>query len=234
MKHLFNREIAGKGLILSEVCVIASLPYLYYMYFIGMREIILKKFLPKHLPYLVMEDVWYVFIATFLCALCGFAWSEKYGLYGFGSFLDIKKNWLKLVIIGGLIGIISYQFFDKPFKSIAPYYYPTNPIWALFTSINSAFFIETIRFGMISLVQRLAKNPHFANFSIALFFAIVGLKSFTFVELDFNWSAVAIACFILTVLLNIILGYIFIKNGFMCAIFVHLLLNLKFLLLAFD
>jgi len=47
MRQLFNREVAGKGLILSQVCVIASLPYLYYMYFIGMREIILKKFLTQ-------------------------------------------------------------------------------------------------------------------------------------------------------------------------------------------
>ncbi|MEW6608733.1 MAG: hypothetical protein AB1414_15020, partial [bacterium] len=95
MRNLFNRERAGKSLILSEVCVITSLPYLYYMYFIGMREIILKNFLPKHLSYLMIQDVWYIFIATFLCGLCGFAWSQKYGLYGLGSFLDIKRIWLK-------------------------------------------------------------------------------------------------------------------------------------------
>ncbi|MEW6095346.1 MAG: hypothetical protein AB1567_02290 [bacterium] len=234
MKDLFNREVGGKGLILSEVCVIASLPYLYYMYFIGMREIILKKFLPKHLPYLVIHDVWYIFIATFLCGVCGFGWSKKYGLCGFGSFLDFKKDWLKLLIIGGVIGILSYQFFDKPFKSIAPYYYPTNPIWALTIPINSAFFIETIRFGMVSLVQRLIKNVHFANFSIAFFFAIVGLKSFIFIGLDFNWSALAIACFTFTVLLNIVLGYIFIKKGLISTIFVHLVADLKFVVLAFG
>lgn len=234
MKDLFNRESANKGLILSQICVIASLPYYYYMYFIGMREIILKTFLPKHLPYLMIFDVWYVFIVTFLCGLCGFAWSKKYGLCGFGSFLDFKKHWLKLLIIGGLIGVISYYFFDKPFRSMAPSYYPTNPLWALIIPINSAFFQETIRFGMISLVQRLVKNAHFANCSIAFFFAIVGIKSFIFVGLNFNWSVLSINCFIFTVLLNIVLGYIFIKKGLISTIFVHLVVNLKFLFLAFT
>jgi hypothetical protein len=234
MKDLFNREAAGKGLILSQICVIASLPYLYYMYFIGMREIILKKFLPKHLPYLVLHDVWYIFIATFLCGLCGFAWSKRYGLCGLGSFVTLKANWIKLLIIGILIGTVSCLLFDRQFKLMAPYYYPKNPICALFIPINAAFFIETIRFGMVSLVQRLIKNYHFANFSIAVFLAIAGLKSFTFVGLDFNWTFLAIACFILTVLLNLVYGYIFIKKGLICAIFVHFIADLKFLILAFK
>jgi len=233
MKNLFNREIGSKSLILSQVCVIASLPYLYYMYFIGMREIILKTFLPKHLPYLMTIQVWDVFIVTFLCALCGFAWSEKYGLCGLGSFSLLKKNWITLLIIGILIGVISYLFFDKQFKKIAPYYYPRNPIWAFFIPINSAFFIETVRFGMISLVQRLVKNVHFANFSIAFFCALVGLKSFTFVGLNFNWTTLLIVCFLLTVLLNAIYGYIFIKKGLISAIGVHLVAEMRFLVLAF-
>lgn len=233
MKDLFNRKVGSKSLILSQVCVIASLPYLYYMYFIGMREIILKTFLPKHLPYLMTFQVWEVFIATFLGAMCGFAWSEKYGLCGFGSFPEIKKEWLKLVIIGILIGIISYLLFDRPFKEKAPYYYPTNLIWAFSIPINSAFFIETIRFGMISLVVRLVKNVHLANFSIAFFFAIAGLRSFNFVGLTFNWTMLMIVCFILTVLLNLIYGYIFIKKGLISAILVHLVADMKFLVLAF-
>lgn len=233
MRYLFNREVAGKGLILSQVCVITSLPYLYYMYFIGIREIVLKNFLPKHLPYLVMHDVWYIFIATFLCGLCGFGWSKRYGLCGLGSLAILKNNWLYLLIIGILIGVISCLLFDMEFRTMAPYYYPTNPICAFFIPINSAFFIETIRFGMVSLVQRLIKNYHFANFSIAFFLAIAGLKSFTFVGLDFNWTSLAIACFILTVLLNVMYGYIFIRKGLICAIFVHFIADLKFLVLAF-
>lgn len=234
MKTLFNRNTANKGLILSQICVIASLPYLYYMYFIGMREIILKHFLAKHLPYLMMQDVWYIFIATFLCGIFGFAWSEKYGLCGLGSFLTLKKDWLKLLIIGILIGVISYFCFDRTFKKIAPYYYPTNPIWAFFIPLNTAFFTETIRFGMVSLVVRLVKNVHFANFSIAFFFAIAGLKSFTFVGLKFDWTILLIACFILTALLNALYGYIFIKKGLIGAIFVHLVADMKFLVLAFG
>jgi len=233
MKNLFNREVGNKSLILSQVCVIASLPSLYYMYFLGMREVILKTFLPKHLPYLMTSQVWEIFIVTFLCAMCGFAWSERYGLGGFGSFSNIKKNWLALLIIGILIGVISSLFFDRPFKKMAPYYYPRNPIWAFFIPINSAFFIETIRFGMIALVQRLIKNVHFANFSIAFFFAIVGLKSFTFVGLNFNGTILLITCFILTGLLNAFYGYIFIKKGLISAIFVHLVADMKFLILAF-
>lgn len=232
MKQLFNRKIAGKSLILSEICVIAALPYLYYMYFIGMRKLILKTFLPEHLLYLMMFDVWYIFIATFLCGLCGFAWSKIYGLAGFGSFSDIKNNWLKLLIIGVSIAVVSCLFFDRSFRSIAPYYYPKNPVCALFMPINSAFFIETIRFGMISLVQRLIKNSHFANFSIAFFFAVAGLKSFTFVGVNFNWTLVALTCFILTVLLNVVYGYIFIKKGVVCAIVAHFVADLKFVFLA--
>ncbi len=233
MKHLFNRETAGKSLILSEVCVIAALPYLYYMYFIGMRKIILKTFLPEHLPYLMMFDVWYIFIATFLCGLCGFGWSKTYGLAGFGSFSDIKHNWLKLLIIGVLIAVVSCLFFDRSFRAMAPYYYPKNPVCALFMPLNSAIFIETIRFGMVSLVQRLIKNSHFANFSIAFFFAIAGLKSFSFVGVNFDWTFVALTCFILTIVLNVVYGYIFIKKGVVCAIFVHFVAELKFLILAF-
>lgn len=228
MKSLFDRKIAEKGLFLSQICVLVSIPHLYYLYFVGMKDIVLKHFKAEQLPYLMTIQVWQVFIVTFCCGLCGFAWSERFNLVGFGKWSELKKSWMQLTAIGILIGVISIIFVDKDFKNVAHYYYPSNPLWALSVLLNSAVFIETVRFGMIMIVIRLTRHIHIANIIIAFFLTIVGIKSFVFITVT-STTMTIVLCLFWTMLFNLIQGYIFIKKGLLCAMFVQGIYGLKYL-----
>lgn len=233
MRSLFDKEVAEKGLLLSQICVLISLPHLYYLYFIGMKDIVLKTFKTEHLPYLMTIQIWQVFFVTLCCAICGLGWSKKFNLVGFGNLWELKRIWLKLITLGLLLGSISAAFFDTRFKSIAPYYYPANPLWALSILIDSAFFIETIRFGMMMIAFRLIRRLYLSNILTALFLTLVGLKSFSFLPIGVNnLNLISILAFLFNLVFQLILGYVFIKKGLICALFVHIIYGLKYLYFA--
>ncbi|MDI6704592.1 MAG: hypothetical protein QME40_07990 [bacterium] len=163
----------------------------------------------------------------------GFAWSEKYGLSGLGSLQGIKEGWWRLLIFGVIIATITYLIFDRYFFNKGRGYYPHNLFWALSIPLNSFFFKETIRFGMIALSQRLIRNLPLSIFIVSLFFVSLSLKSFAFIGFRLSWNYLLITGLVLTMIINLILGYIYAKKGLLQSAFLHVIIDLRFAIFTF-
>jgi hypothetical protein len=233
MRDIFLVSVARKALFLSQVSVLGSVPHLYYMYFIGLKERILEDFHESHIPWLMTLQIWQVFIVAFLCSLCGIGWAEKYGLAGIGKLNILIKRSYNLFLCGVSISVISYLFLDKILIEFLPTCYPTDVFWAFAIILNSICFVEVIRFGMMSIVQRLVKKIWFSNLAVSIFLTIVAFRLPQFVNIDIEiFSLVTIIRCILVLIINLIYGHILYREGLIGAMFVHGVADLKFIAIA--
>ena len=123
------RVVLSKSLALAIASTLFTLPYFHHL----ISEISYRQRLPQSTDSLtlLLTQLLLLFILTFLSAMVGFSFSNRYQLHGLGDPSALVSS-LPLVVAGGaVITVLSYFFFDRSFFEISPVSYPRNPLFLL-------------------------------------------------------------------------------------------------------
>jgi hypothetical protein len=111
------RGVLAKSLALAIASTLFTLPYFHYL----ISEISYRQRLPQSADsfIILLTQLLLLFILTFLSAMVGFSFSNRYKLHGFGDPRALVSS-LPLVVAGGaVITVLSYFFFDRFFFEIS-------------------------------------------------------------------------------------------------------------------
>lgn len=225
MRELIKRETIEGALIIAVICSISSLPYLWYLCFIGMRER-----LSSIASQVLVSHLWCILVISFLCGAFGLAWGRGCGLVGIVDWPRLKISLPILFLFGFIVGMGSFLLIDRHLSIYAPYLYPSNPIFSITIPFKSAFFGEVIRFGGMALISRLLRNIHLSNLTLSIFFLYLGIRSLRFIDPGFIlewWVVIGLGW---GLLVNLAMGYMYARIGILSTILVQFVAGWRFFL----
>ncbi len=174
-----------------------------------------------------------LFILTFLSAMVGFSFSNRYQLHGLGDPSALVHS-LPLVVAGGaVITVLSYFFFDRSFFEISPVSYPRNPLFLLSYPFKRAFTDEIIlRFCLVTIAVGLFKSKSAGVIFVSAFAAIATAKYFHFIGLPVGLNSIFLTQLFIGFLANLLLGYLFVARGLLYSMSLGFIFGMKYLIMA--
>lgn len=228
MREIVRWEHSKRALWLSAACAAGTLPYVFHSYFVryasvidGKREAFSPSFLLTtatgvDIPLygLIARDICLIFLAYYLCSLCGFSWGKKGDHPGLGSVKKVREELLFLFRSAFCVDVILYTVLDRWLTVAHPNLYPSDVLGVLVFMVKSACFEEVVfRFGFLTLIYRLYPNRHAAVWVSSFLYAVAAVKTFTFMGLDYGLNYLTVISFVSRFLSGLLLGYVYMLWG---------------------
>jgi len=173
-------------------------------------------------------DLVLLFTACLLSSVAGFSFSKKQQLPGFGDPRRLKENGPFFVVTGVMVGILTFLFFDRHFYYISPESYPRNTLYLIIYPFKLAFANEVIlRLGLVTIAVRLLRQRTGGVIAVSGIATIFTMKYNRFLGIDYSYNTLYITQFVISFLVNSILGYIFITRGLIHSMALHFLFGLR-------
>jgi hypothetical protein len=171
VRQFLDRRNLFRGLMLALVATCASAVYLAYEYLVVQRGYVSERLAGSALAPRFALDVAGVFVALFISATAGFAWTREGRLVGFGSWRRVRRDLVLILPLGAALALVGV-FVLEP-RLYAPLLPPLrNP----FKPLGAAFFEETVcRWGILAIALRLSRSVPVAVVVSAVFNVIVAL-----------------------------------------------------------
>jgi hypothetical protein len=223
--------VLAKSLALAIASTLFTLPYFHYL----ISEIPYRQRLPQGADSIIilLTQLLLLFILTFLSAMVGFSFSNRYKLHGLGDPRALVSS-LPLVVAGGaVITVLSYYFFDRFFFEISPASYPRNPLFLLSYPFKRAFTDEIIlRFCLVTIAVGLFKSKSAGVILVSAFAAIATIKYFHFIGLPVGLNTIFLTQLIICFLANLLLGYLFVARGLIYSMSLGFIFGMKYMMMS--
>ena len=216
-----------KSLSLAILCTLFTAPYFHHLLSVSFKT--QDRFL-MHSDFhavLIME-LSLLFIICFLSAIVGFSYSIKFQLPGFGDLRRFTETIPLLLLVGVVMGGLTYLIFDRHFFYISPASYPKDILYLVSCPFKVAFTNEVIlRFCMVTLGVGILKNRLGGVILVSIFASILTMKYFRFLGLDYPFNYFFITQFFISFFGNFILGYLFVTRGLIYSMSLHFLFGTR-------
>jgi hypothetical protein len=223
------REVLIKSLTLATLSALFNLPYFYYLIFSTSSE--------RHPPInvspmtLLLTETFLLFLVCLLSAMTGFSFSRKLGLPGLGDKESFVRSIPLLLTLGAVMVTFSYLLFDRQFFMVSPTSYPKDLIYLILFPLKGAFTEEVIlRLCLVTLGVGLLRNRVAGVVLVSLVASFFTLKYFQFLGIDVGMNRLTITQILLCFVSNMILGYLFVTRGLMCAMALKYLVGMRYIL----
>ncbi len=225
------KEVLKKSFFFSLIATLVSIPYFQYLIKAFPESIHMAA---EDLTGILALQLFLLFFLCFICSFTGFILSKKHNLPGMGTFKGLKKFLPVLIPVGVSAAVFSYFIFDRYMLYISPRSYPDGVFYIIFFLLKNAIAEELIlRLGILTLCIGLFKNKT-AGIIITSFIAVLFSFSYLdFIGLTFGLNYILISGVIVTFIINLILGYVFVKRGLISSAFLRLVLGIKYIIIAF-
>lgn len=226
----FHRVIIN-AVVLASVATMLTIPYFHYLI-----KTIIRGNLSGTISgssYFLIFQLSLLFVICLLSAVVGFTFGKRYILPGFGVFRSYIQDLPWLIAAGTGLLIISFVFFDRYFFNLSPGSYPKEYFYLMAIPFKGAVAEELIlRFGLVTIGVGICKNRFAAVVLVSVFATLLSIRYFTFIGMDIAFSYIFIVQVILTLLVNCILGYLFVTRGLVYAMTIKFVLGFKYLMVA--
>ena len=216
-----------KSLCLAILCTLFTAPYFNHLLSVSFKT--QDRFL-MHSDFhtvLIME-LSLLFIVCLLSAIVGFSYSIKFQLPGFGDLRGFTETIPLLLLVGVVMGGLTYLIFDRHFFYISPASYPKDILYLVSCPFKVAFTNEVIlRFCMVTLAVGILKNRLGGVILVSIFASIFTMKYFQFLDLDYPFNYFFITQFFISFFGNFILGYLFVTQGLIYSMSLHFLFGTR-------
>jgi hypothetical protein len=223
------RIIAARSLLLSLISTLAAAPYFYYL----TVKVMPSGAIPAGRgPWaVIVPHLLLLFLLTFFCALAGYLFYARHDLPGFGSGKNLVKDMPLLAAAGLVLAAMTYILFDRYFVHLSPQSYPRNNFYIIAVALKAALTEEIIlRWGITTLAVALLKSKKWGVALSSIIAVLFTFKYFNFIEIKISWSYIFIAQVTLTLLSNLVLGYLFVTRGLIHSMVLKFLLGLRYLM----
>ena len=226
----FHRVIIN-ALFFAGLATLVTVPYFYYLMKTIVRGDLAGTISGRH--HFLPLQLFLLFIVCLLSAVVGFTFGKRYELPGLGTLQGYKKDLPWLLIIGAVLMMASYLFFDRYFYLLSPGAYHEEYIYLIAIPFKGAVTEELIlRFGLVTIGVGICRNRYAGVVLVAIFATLLSIRYFTFIGVDIAFSYIFVVSVIITFLVNCILGYLFVTRGLAYAMTVKLVYALKYVLVA--
>jgi hypothetical protein len=225
------RAVLSKSLALAIASTLFTLPYFHYL----ISEISYRQRLSQSTDSLtlLLTQLLLLFILTFLSAMVGFSFSNRYQLHGLGDPSALVSSLPLMVAGGAVITVLSYFFFDRSFFEISPVSYPRNPLFLLSYPFKRAFTDEIIlRFCLVTIAVGLFKSKSVGVIFVSAFAAIATAKYFHFIGLPVGLNTIFLTQLFIGFLANLLLGYLFVARGLLYSMSLGFIFGMKYLIMS--
>jgi hypothetical protein len=221
------RSVLLKSLGLAILCTLSTVPYFHHLLSVSFKA--QNRFLMSYdFNVVLISELFLLFITCFLSAFVGFSFCHKYQLPGIGDFRQFIETIPLLLVLGTVIGGLTYLIFDRHFFYISPASYPKDILYIVSYPFKVAFTNETIlRFCMVTLGVGILKNKLGGVILVSVFVSIFTMKYFQFLGLDYPFNYSFINQFFISFFGNIILGYLFVTRGLIYSMSLHFLFGTR-------
>lgn len=108
------RGVLLKSLGLAILCTLFTVPYFHHLLSVSFKA--QDRFLMSSDFYVVLiTELFLLFITCFLSAIVGFSFCHKYQLPGFGDLRRFTETIPLLLVLGAVMGGLTYLIFDRHF-----------------------------------------------------------------------------------------------------------------------
>ena len=210
--------------------------YTYFLYLtkVGFPERVAESIPPDRIGQFLLFQLVRVLLVCLICAAVGVFLSRRDGLAGVGDLQSIGRS-LPWVLGAAAIGVpAALLLFDRPFRAVAPGFYPEHLTWALAVAFSAAFAEEIIaRFGLMTIFMGLFRRFHRANLAQAAFASLLAARSFHLAGQALGLNYLTFMGVGISLVGSLFLGWIYYRFGILAAILAHLLLELRILVFLF-
>ena len=221
------RGVLLKSLCLAILCTLFTAPYFHHLLSVSFKTQDRFLMLSDFHAVLIME-LSLLFIVCLLSAIVGFTYSIKFQLPGFGDLRRFTETIPLLLLVGVVMGGLTYLIFDRHFFYISPASYPKDILYLVSCPFKVAFTNEVIlRFCMVTLGVGISKNRLGGVILVSIFASILTMKYFRFLDLDYPFNYFFITQFFISFFGNFILGYLFVTRGLIYSMSLHFLFGTR-------
>jgi len=217
-----SHRVVFKSLGLALLCTLVTVPYFHHLLSASLKT--QGRVISTDLNTVLITQLFLLFIVCLLSAVIGFSFSKRLELPGFGDPGRLNETAPLLLVIGGVMGALTYLVFDRYFFHTSPVSYPKDMVYLVFYPFKAAFTNEVIlRFCMVTLAAGVLKNKIGGVILVSAVASVFTSKYFQFLGLDLPFNYIFIAQALIAFLINFILGYFFITQGLIYSITLHFL-----------
>ncbi len=230
--------------VLAAVALMAVAPYFHYLANVAFSEQIRK--LPGIATTQMLRGEWIaIALVVITASVMGTFFAERYGLRGAGDRTSVAQSKWLILLAAPLLSVCSYWLFGRAIAERVPGYYPASLMWALAHVLKGALFDEVVaRYGMMTICcgalasrgRDLRGSPYLtwklwlANLIQAVFFTALALGGLSFYGLAPSLTPLLIASLSASLVIHLMLGYVYARYGLGAAMLCHFALGLKYIL----
>lgn len=217
------------SMILAGSATVVAAPYFYFLLF----DVLQSKTPDITDPYQVLTlQLGILFIVCLLSSFAGISLGPRYQLPVFGDLQDFKSDLPFMLILGFFLMGLSFLFFDRYFYRISPVSYPSQFLFLVSIPLKGAITGEIIlRLGLVTIGAGICKNRMGGVCLVSVFSTFLSIKYLYFAGIQMSLSYIFIVQILLTFLINMILGLLYVSRGLLHAMTVKFVFNLKCLLI---
>jgi hypothetical protein len=223
--------VLAKSLALAIAATLFTLPYFHYL----ISEISYRQGLTQSADsfIILLTQLLLLFILTFLSAMVGFSFSNRYKLHGLGDPRALVSSLPLMVAGGAVITGLSYFFFDRFFFEISPASYPRDTLFLLSYPFKRALTDEIIlRFCLVTIAVGLFKSKSAGVIFVSAFAAIATVKYFHFIDLPVGLNTIFFTQLFIGFWVNLLLGYLFVARGLLYSMSLGFIFGMKYLIMS--
>ena len=173
-----------------------------------------------------------LFLLCLLSAVIGFSFSKRFGLPGIGVWRNLSGHLPALLILGAAIIALSYWVFDRRFAVVSPISYPKDALSLLCIPFKGALTEETVlRLCVVTLCVGFLRSKIRGVIAASAFASLFAWKYFQFVGVAVGFNYLFMAHLGLSFLVNLVLGYLFVREGLIYAMALKFILGIKYVVM---
>ncbi len=216
-------------IILTGLGLISCYPYFIYLWLQTPTQTIGIHLEGRDFNSFLQGEVLVVLGACFFSSLVGRFFSARYGLAGLGSFTGMFKDLKKFVLLAMIMIPIFLLVLDPIIFKKMSILNPKNLWAAAGVALKSSIFEEIVlRYGVITILAGLLRRTYLAVFVGAVLATLLGVRSGFMTGMSPEPSLSLILMVTVSLLLNLLYGYLYASHGLISAMSAHLLIDLKY------
>lgn len=210
-----------KSLGLSLICTLLTAPYFCHLLAITFRTH--GHFsVQADFNILFVSELFMLFLVCFLSSVAGFSFTKKMGLPGMGDAAGFFKTLPLILFSGVLMAGLSYLLFDRLFFRVSPESYSGGILHIVSYPFKAAFTDEVIlRFALVTISIGILKKRFTGVLAVSAIASVFTIKYFKFMGLDYTSNHLFISQLLISFVLNLILGWLFVTRGLFYSMALH-------------
>jgi hypothetical protein len=223
------KTVVRSSVLLGAAATLSALPYFHFLVFHASRGDARGGD-----PWsLLAGQAALLLLLSVLSAMVGLSFAPRLGLPGLGDPARLREEWKGLVLVGAVLGAVSFILFDQWFARVSPGAYPQGPLLLLSIPFKTATTEEVIlRLCMVTVAVGLFRRTWAGVLVVALAAPLLAFKSFRFLGLEEVSHALLGVQLLLSLLSNLALGIVFVSRGLLSCLVVKFVFGLKYVAVA--